>query len=151
MTLTQQYVCQIHSQRHIKVRALETGYLEAITVREGQSVKAGDQLFSVIPTLYQARLNAELAEAELVRIEFNNTKRLWHDKVVSEQAVKLIQAKLAKAEAKAELAGAELGFTSVKAAFDGIVDRLHHQQGIAHRQFTPEEIFPKGIMTSVII
>lgn len=26
-----------------------------------------------------------------------------------------------------------------------------HQQGIAHRQFTPEEIFPKGIMTKVII
>jgi len=26
-----------------------------------------------------------------------------------------------------------------------------HQQGIAHRQFTPEEIFPPGIMTKVII
>jgi 4,5-dihydroxyphthalate decarboxylase len=26
-----------------------------------------------------------------------------------------------------------------------------YQQGIAHRQFTPEEIFPEGIMTSVII
>lgn len=26
-----------------------------------------------------------------------------------------------------------------------------YQQGIAHRQFTPEEIFPKGIMTEVII
>jgi 4,5-dihydroxyphthalate decarboxylase len=26
-----------------------------------------------------------------------------------------------------------------------------HQQGIAHRQFKPEEIFPKGIMTKVII
>ncbi len=26
-----------------------------------------------------------------------------------------------------------------------------HQQGIARRQFTPEEIFPKGIMTKVII
>jgi len=25
------------------------------------------------------------------------------------------------------------------------------QQGIAHRQFKPEEIFPKGIMTKVII
>jgi 4,5-dihydroxyphthalate decarboxylase len=25
------------------------------------------------------------------------------------------------------------------------------QQGISHRQFTPEEIFPKGIMTSVVI
>ena len=28
--LTQQYVCQIHSRRHIKVCALENGYLEAI-------------------------------------------------------------------------------------------------------------------------
>ena len=26
-----------------------------------------------------------------------------------------------------------------------------HQQGIAYRQFTPEEIFPKGIMTDVVI
>jgi 4,5-dihydroxyphthalate decarboxylase len=26
-----------------------------------------------------------------------------------------------------------------------------HQQGIAHRQFTPEEIFPRGIMTKVVI
>jgi 4,5-dihydroxyphthalate decarboxylase len=26
-----------------------------------------------------------------------------------------------------------------------------YQQGIAHRQFTPEEIFPKGIMTKVVI
>ncbi len=26
-----------------------------------------------------------------------------------------------------------------------------HQQGIAHRQFKPEEIFPKGLMTQVII
>lgn len=26
-----------------------------------------------------------------------------------------------------------------------------HQQGIAHRQFKPEEIFPKGIMTKVVI
>jgi 4,5-dihydroxyphthalate decarboxylase len=26
-----------------------------------------------------------------------------------------------------------------------------HQQGIAHRQFKPEEIFPAGIMTKVVI
>jgi 4,5-dihydroxyphthalate decarboxylase len=25
------------------------------------------------------------------------------------------------------------------------------QQGIAHRQFTPEEIFPEGLMTKVVI
>ena len=42
--ITQQYVCQIHSQRHIKVRALENGYLEAIPVKEGQEVKKGERI-----------------------------------------------------------------------------------------------------------
>ena len=129
VTITQPYVCQIHSKRHIEIKALEMGYLEPIILKEGQSVKEKEVLFTVVPTLYQAKLNAELAEAELARLEFNNTKRLWNDNVVSEQAVKLIKAKLSKAEAKADLAGAELDFSKVKAPFDGIVDRLYRQQG----------------------
>ena len=43
--------------------------------------------------------------------------------------MELFEAKLAKAQAKAELAEAELNFTKVKAPFDGIVDRLHEQLG----------------------
>ena len=43
--------------------------------------------------------------------------------------MELFEAKLARAEAKADLAEAELNFTKVKAPFDGIVDRLHEQQG----------------------
>ncbi len=49
--------------------------------------------------------------------------------MVSQNEVKLLEAKLAKAQAKADLAAAELDFATVKAPFDGIVDRLHHQQG----------------------
>ena len=75
--ITQQYVCQIHSQRHIKVRALENGYLEAIPVKEGQAVKKGDVMFKVVPILYQAKLDAEMAEAKLAQLEFNNTKKLF--------------------------------------------------------------------------
>ena len=129
VTLTQQYVCQIHSQRHIKVRALEMGYLEAIPVKEGQQVKEGDLMFKVIPILYQAKLDAEKAEAKLAQLEFNYTKKLYEDKVVSQNEVALLEAKLTKAQAKAQLAAAELNFATVKAPFDGIVDRLHHQQG----------------------
>ena len=36
VSILQQYVCQIHSQRHINVRALEGGYLEAISVKEAR-------------------------------------------------------------------------------------------------------------------
>src|SRR5437763_1720705 len=57
VTITQQYVCQIHSQRHINVRALQNGYLEQIPIKEGQAVKQGDVLFTIIPTLYEARLD----------------------------------------------------------------------------------------------
>ena len=59
----------------------------------------------------------------------NFTKKLADDKVVSQNEVTTVQAKLAKAKAKAELAQAELNFTDIKAPFDGIVDRLHNQQG----------------------
>src|SRR5262245_50338408 len=41
VVITQQYVCQIHSQRHIKVCALQNGYLPEIHVNEGQAVKKG--------------------------------------------------------------------------------------------------------------
>src|SRR6516225_3104703 len=81
VTITERYVCQIHSQRHIKVRALEQGYLEAIPIREGQTVNEGDVLFKVRPILYQTKFDAENAEANLAQLEFNYTKKLYEDKV----------------------------------------------------------------------
>jgi membrane fusion protein (multidrug efflux system) len=50
-TITQRYICQIHSHRHIEVRALSEGQLVAIPVREGQRVKRGDLLFQVGPPM----------------------------------------------------------------------------------------------------
>ena len=126
---TQQYVSQIHSCRHIEVRALQSGYLEAITVREGQTVKKDDSMFKVVPTLYKARLDSEVAEAQLVQIELTNTKKLFDQQVVALPEVQLAEAKLAKAQAKVNLSRAELNFADVKAPFPGIIDRLHCQQG----------------------
>jgi membrane fusion protein (multidrug efflux system) len=129
--ITQPYVCQIRSQRHIEVRALENGYLEAIPVKEGQAVKTGDVMFQIVPILYKAKLDAEVAEARLAELEFLNTKRLYEDKnkVVSENEVKLFQAKWDRAEARRKLAEAEFNFATVKAPFDGIIDRLREQHG----------------------
>lgn len=129
VNITQRYVCQIRSQRHINVCALASGYLEPILIKEGQEVKEGDVLFRILPTLYMAKRDAEVAEARVAQVEFNNTQKLYKDSVVSDQDVALHQAKLDKANAKAQLAQAELDFTIVKARFDGIVDRLLQQQG----------------------
>ncbi|WP_339673004.1 efflux RND transporter periplasmic adaptor subunit [uncultured Gimesia sp.] len=129
MISTQQYVCQIHSYRHIEVRALEGGYLEEIPVKEGQMVKQGSTMFRILPTLYEAKLNAEKAEVQLAQIEYNNTERLYNQKVVAKPEVALAEAKLAKVKAKMQLTQAELDFATIKAPFEGIIDKQHHQQG----------------------
>jgi len=113
VVLTQRRVCQIHAQRHIDVCALDNGYLQQILVREGQAVKKGDVMFKILPVLYKAKRDAELAEARLAELEYKNTERLFREKaVVSENEVKLFGAKLARANAKAEMAQAELNFAT---------------------------------------
>jgi membrane fusion protein, multidrug efflux system len=127
--ITQDYVCQIRSRRHIDVCALENGYLKAIPVKEGQAVKEGDLMFEVVPVLYKAKLDVELAERDFAKMEMDFTQALADKKAVSQKEVFLFKAKLAKAQAKANLAQAELDFTQVRARFDGIIDRLKVFQG----------------------
>ena len=127
--ITQQYVCQIHSRQHIDVCALEDGYLEPITIKEGQAVKKGDVMFEIVPVLYKAEWDAAVAERDLAQMELDYSEKLATKKGVSQNEVKLFKAKLARAQAKLDLAKAELNFTKVKAPFDGIVDRQHKQSG----------------------
>ena len=129
--ITQPYVCQIRARRNIEVMALMDGYLEEIHVKEGQRVQKGDELFKILPTLYNAKFAAEKAKAELAKIKYVNTEMLYQNKirVVSDQEVKMAKAELDEANAKANLAAAEVNFTTVTAPFDGIVDRLNRREG----------------------
>ena len=65
VTLTQQYVCQIHSHKRIDVRTPEDGYLAAITISEGQAVKRDDLLFQVMPLLGKRKSEKETEEKVL--------------------------------------------------------------------------------------
>lgn len=129
VTVTERYVCQIHAQRHIQIRALERGYLDQITIKEGQAVKKDQPLFQIIPVVYKAKLDLGLAELEVAQMQYDYSKKLSEEKVVSDNERLLVKAKLAQAKAKADLARAEFNFTTFKAPFDGIIDRLYHQQG----------------------
>jgi membrane fusion protein (multidrug efflux system) len=129
VVVTESFVCQIRSQRHIEVRALEGGYLDKILVNEGQAVKEGDVMFQILPTLYKAKLDAENAKAKLAQLKYKYTQQLVAKNVVSENEAALLQAELAQAQANANLAGAEFNFTDVRARFDGIVDRLLQREG----------------------
>lgn len=118
------YVCQIHAIRHIEVRSLEKGYLQNIFVDEGQLIKKGQSMFKIMPNIYQAELLKAEAEAQNMNIEYLNTQGLADENIVSGNELALAKAKLAKAKAEVKMAETRLGFTDIKAPFDGIMDHL---------------------------
>ncbi len=123
------YVCQIRAIQHIEVRALEKGYLQNIFVDEGKFVKQGQRMFQIMPLLYQAELQKAQAEAKFAEIEYLNTKQLADRNVVSANELALLKAKFDKANAELSLAQVHLGFTDIKAPFDGIMDRFQVRLG----------------------
>lgn len=106
------------------MRALERGYLQAIHVDEGQSVRAGQLLFQILPAIYQAEYQKALAELHYAEVEYQNARALADSGVISVNQLALVKAKLEKAQAEVTLAQTHLQFTTIRAPFGGIVDML---------------------------
>ena len=122
--INKEFVSQIRSERNIEIRAQEKGFLEKIYVDEGQHVQAGQVLFRIMPQLYQAdvlKAKAEVAQAE---IELQNASTLAKSNVVSINEKRMAKAKLDAAKAELNLAQTHLSFTTIRAPFSGIIDRL---------------------------
>lgn len=128
-TITKDYVSQIHSFRHIELRGLEKGYLKTISIDEGQWVTKGQNMFQIMPNIYEAELDKAKAEAEAVGIEYQNTKLLADSDIVSPNELALAKANFNKANAEVAMAQTHLGFTTIKAPFDGIIDHFHVREG----------------------
>jgi len=128
-TIIKDYVSQIHSIRHIELRALEKGYLKSIFVDEGQHVKKGQPMFQIMPNIYQAELQKAKAESNAAQIELQNTKLLAEGNVVSQNELAMANANLDKANAEVALAQTHLSFTKITAPFDGIMDHLEAREG----------------------
>ncbi len=126
---TKEYVCQIKSIRHIDLRALEKGYLEEYFVDEGKFVTKGTLMFQILPLMYRAEVEKAQAEMNFAQVEYLNTKALADSNVVSRNELLMAKAKLDKAKAELSLAQVHLGFTQIRAPFDGIMDRLNVRRG----------------------
>jgi membrane fusion protein, multidrug efflux system len=117
------------SVKFIQLRALERGYLQKIFVDEGQSVKDGQLMFQIMPMLYQAEFEKAEAEANFAEIEYKNTKSLADSNVVSPNELAMSKAMYNKAKAELSLAQVHLGFTQIKAPFNGIMDHFYVRLG----------------------
>ena len=124
LTLNDEYVCQIRAIQHIEIRSLERGYLENVLVDEGEAVSQGQLLFQIKPSVYQADVQKSEAEVELSQIELENNQALVERDIISATEAAMSAAKLAKFKAELELAKTHLGFTEIRAPFDGLIGRF---------------------------
>ncbi len=124
LTLNDEYVCQIRAIQHIEIRTLEKGYLQSVLIDEGQTVHQGQLLFQIKPSVYQADVQKSEAEVELSKIELENNQALVEKDIISATEAAMSAAKLAKVKAELELAKTHLGFTEIRAPFDGLIGRF---------------------------
>ena len=128
-SINKEYVCQIRAINHIELRSQEKGYLQKIYVDEGEHVKKGQLMFQIMPMLYQSEAEKSKADVDYAQLEYQNTKALADKSIVSPQELTLSKAKLDREVADLQLANTHLGLTTIKAPFDGIMDKFQARLG----------------------
>ncbi|WP_223640909.1 efflux RND transporter periplasmic adaptor subunit [Corallococcus sp. EGB] len=135
---TGEYVGTLISRRSITVFPQVAGYIQKITVRPGDTVKAGQVLLVVDPRQEQAALRATqaqkasaVASREFARRTRERSAQLLREGLVSRQDYDQAVAQAEQADAQARAVEAQiqnqqvqLGYFNVSAPFDGVVGNI---------------------------
>lgn len=135
--LSREYVADVQATRNVELRARVRGFLEKIYVDEGQKVRQGQALFHLNDAEYktrlartQATLNNALAQARVASLELDRVRMLTQKNIISKTELDVAQAKLTAARSTVEEARSAasnaalmLSYTTIRAPFDGVVNR----------------------------
>jgi membrane fusion protein (multidrug efflux system) len=153
LSLTTELPGRLEAARTAQVRARVPGIVLQRVFREGSEVKAGDVLFRIDPSPFQANVNsveatlakaqANLAQANLKAkryaplVETNAISRQEYDDVLTAQ--KQAEADIAAAKAALQTARINLGHATVTAPISGRIGRAQVTEGalVGQNEATP--------------
>jgi membrane fusion protein (multidrug efflux system) len=106
-----------------------SGQIDAIHVKEGQSVSRGQLLISLNTSITESSIQEIKTGLELAAKIYEKQKDLWDQKIGSE--LQYLEAKNAKEQAEARLATleAQLDMARIKAPFSGVVETIMLKEG----------------------
>ncbi len=134
--VTMELVGQTAGSKDVEIRARVEGYLDSVSFREGDFVRAGDLLYQIDPKPFeaivaQAKAQVATAQAKLgqAETEVSRLKPLAEQQAVSrrdyDNAVSTRDAAAAQLDAarsSLESAQLNLGYTTIKAPISGLAD-----------------------------
>lgn len=137
------YVAEIQAVQKVEIRSHIKGYLEKVLVDEGKFVRKGQTLFTINNLEAKEGLNKAVAMAKSAEVEVKsaeleaiNKKSLVDKKILSEteyqaatNKIELMKARLSEARSNVESARIALNYCSIKAPFDGTVNRIPNKIG----------------------
>ena len=113
------YPATIKGIQDVEVRPKVSGFITKVFVHEGQTVSAGQALFSIDSETYQAAVrsaaaavNTAKAQANTAKLTYQNNKKLYDNKIIGE--FELSTAANSYATAKAQVAQAEAALASAR-------------------------------------
>lgn len=142
-TLDKSYSATIRGRQDIDIYPQISGKITSVRVKEGEVVRKGQTLFVIDRVPYEAALRvaeANLAAAkvgvESAELEYNSTKELFANDVVSsyelQQSLNSLhsaQATLAQMEAQQIDAANNLSYTEVTSPSNGVVGTIPYREG----------------------
>ena len=134
---------RVVANRVAEIRPQVTGIILKRYFKEGTEVQAGDKLYQIDPTLYQAKLESAKAQlavdeanAYAARLKANRYDTLTKTSAISRQdvddsdaAAKQADAEVKAAKADVRTAEVNLGYTEITAPISGIISRSTITEG----------------------
>ncbi len=142
-TLQTTYPATIKGIQDVEVRPKVSGFLTKVFVHEGQTVSAGQSLFSIDSETYQAAarsavaaVNTAKAQLKTAKLTYQNNKSLYDSHVIGEyelstaaNSLATAEAQVAQAEAALASAREQLAWCTVKSPAAGVVGNLPFKEG----------------------
>jgi len=120
---------QLEPWRSVDLRAETSGTVDEVNVMSGMRVAKGDVLVHISMDDRQIRLARSTAQLEQSKADLEAAERLFSKKMQSENNVRAARANVAVAEAELASIKLEISRTSVRAPFDGVVEKRSSELG----------------------
>lgn len=131
----------VKTKQNVLIYPEMAGTLQRVYVKQGQHVTKGQLLASIDDGGMGSQVSQLKTQAELAKTTFERQKRLWEQKIGSE--IQFLQAKsnYEATENAVKTAQSQLGKSTIRAPFTGIIDDIIKDQGTVVSPGPGAEVF----------